>query len=81
MFIFLLHIGPQDKFTTPVAVGNDATLTITQTRGRSTEVTDREYTISIATTGQLLDRQKLVFVYVLYKEYGTIYMYGRLSLM
>ena len=73
IFIFLSdgpYIGPQDKFTTPVAAGNDVVVTITQTQGQSTEVTNREYTISIATTGQVLDKQKLIFGF--YKEYESI---------
>ena len=43
--------GPSDAQVTVETDGEDVEFTFTQTQGQSTEVTDREYSITLATSG------------------------------
>ena len=46
-----LYPGPTDTQSTGVTEGEDIEFTIIQNQGRSTEVTDRAYTVTLTTSG------------------------------
>ena len=48
---FSVFPGPSDAQVTVETDGEDVEFTFTQTQGQSAEVTDREYSITLATSG------------------------------
>ena len=46
-----VYIGPMDGEVTTEVEGSDVEFTVTQTQGQRSEVTDRDYTLSLTTSG------------------------------